>query len=65
MLLDFGGNSGYTKGNQTEKREDFTMKTFWKVLIVLVAVAAAGTAAYLWLRAKKERCICGNCAFFA
>ncbi|MBO5797490.1 MAG: hypothetical protein J6R77_03980 [Clostridia bacterium] len=34
------------------------MKTFWKVLIVLVAIAAAGTAAYLWLRAKRERCIC-------
>ena len=31
------------------------MKVFWKLLVVLGIVAAAGAAVLLWLRAKKTQ----------
>ena len=38
-----------------DNEEVVPMKIFWKLMVVLGVVAAAGAAVLLWLRAKKNR----------
>lgn len=35
------------------------MKIFWKLMVVLAVLAAAGVAVWLWMRSKKTCCVCG------
>ena len=56
--IDFTAISGYTESVNNDNKEAVPMKVFWKLLVAIGVLAAAGAAVMLWLRQRKKRNIC-------